>query len=403
MKRLKFLSRGVTAPKGFCAAGIASGIKPKGSLDLALLTSESPCAAAGVCTKNRFRAAPVRLTTRHLTAGPIQAVFVNSGNANACTGSQGERDAKEMATLAAKGLGIPRRAVCIASTGVIGEPLPMVKIRHALPMLIPKLSERGGYEAADAIMTTDTKRKEVALQGEIFGGTVTLGGMAKGAGMIHPNMATLLAFMTTDAKVATGTLRRALREAVDESFNRISVDGETSTNDMIVLLANGRGKTPIPSHGKGYTDFLELLKIVCQDLAKKVVWDGEGATKRVTLHLSGARNRSEAIQVATSVVRSPLVKTAFFGEDANWGRILAAIGASGVALDLPRIGVSIGDVPLVLRGMGQGKEAERAATTYLKKREFEITIKLGLGKAHVTFWTCDFSYDYIRINAGYRS
>jgi glutamate N-acetyltransferase/amino-acid N-acetyltransferase len=397
------LTDGVTAPDGFRAAGMACGIKKNGKPDLALLFSDAPCAAAGVFTRNRFSAAPVRLTARHLSSGPVRAVLINSGNANACTGPQGERDALEMASLASKSLGVARRAVCVASTGVIGETLPLSKIRDALPILASKLSETGGHEAAEAILTTDTRTKEIALRGEVAGGEITLGGMAKGAGMIHPSMATLLGFITTDAAVASETLRRALREAVEESFNRISVDGDTSTNDMVLLLANGRSGRSVPKKGKDYRVFLERLSALCVDLARKVVEDGEGATKRVTLRVEGARSRSEAARIASAVVRSPLVKTAFFGEDANWGRILAALGASGVDLDPSRVDLYVGNVPLVMRGVGLGGEAEEAATKQLKEKEFQITLKLGRGKAAVTYWTCDLSLDYVRINADYRS
>ncbi|HET6370338.1 MAG TPA: bifunctional glutamate N-acetyltransferase/amino-acid acetyltransferase ArgJ [Nitrospiria bacterium] len=397
------LTDGVTAPDGFRAAGLACGIKKNGKPDLALLFSASPCAAAGVFTQNRFSAAPVRLTARHLLSGSTRAVLVNSGNANACTGRQGERDALEMASLAARALGVPRRSVCVASTGVIGEPLPLAKIRGALPRLASRLSRDGGHDAAEAILTTDTRTKEIALRGELAGGEITLGGMAKGAGMIHPNMATLLGFITTDAAVTPETLRRALREAVEESFNRISVDGDTSTNDMVLLLANGCSGRSVPNKGKDYRVFLGLLSALCIDLARKVVEDGEGATKRVTLKVEGARSRSEASRIASAIVRSPLVKTAFFGEDANWGRIFAAMGASGVDLDPSRVDLYVEKVPLVLRGVGLGGEAEEAAAKRFKEKAFQITLKLGRGKAAVTYWTCDLSLDYVRINADYRS
>ena len=403
MKTQEALSDGVTAPEGFLAAGIAAGIKKDRRPDLALLFSRHPCAAAGVFTRNRFRAAPVELSARHLARGTARAVLINSGNANACTGPQGARDALRMATLAARGLGIPLKSVCVASTGVIGEPLPMDRIGQAIPLLIPKLSRTGGSEAAEAILTTDSRRKEVTLRARIAGESVTLGGMAKGAGMIHPRMATLLGFLTTDARISPVTLRRALREAVDESFNRISVDGDTSTNDMVLALASGQGHAAVPSRGEDYRSFAALLTRACQELAQKVAWDGEGATKRVTLRIEGARNRREAIRVAEAVVRSPLVKTALFGEDANWGRILAAAGASGASLSLSRISLFIGGAPLVIKGIGQGKDAEASAARHLKADGVDILLRLGLGSAAVTYWTCDFSLDYVRINAAYRS
>jgi len=403
MKRPEPLADGVTAPKGFVASGIAAGIKKNGRPDLALLFSASPCAGAGVFTRNQFPAAPVRLSARHLASGRVQAVLINSGNANACTGPQGEQDALKMASLAARGLGIARRSVCVASTGVIGEPLPLEKIAGALPSLFPSLSREGGHLAAEAILTTDTQIKQVAFRAEISGDAVTLGGMAKGAGMIHPQLATLLAFVTTDARVDEQTLGRALREAMEESFNRISVDGDTSTNDMVLLLANGRSGVTVPSRGKDYRIFADLLTQVCQQLAQKVAWDGEGATKRVTLRIEGARNRREAIQVANAVVRSPLVKTALFGEDPNWGRIIAAAGSSGVSLALSRISLWIGGAPLVVKGAAQGKEAEAVAARHLKERDIELCLTLGSGKGAVRYWTCDLSLDYVRINASYRS
>jgi len=395
---------GITAPRGFLAAGLHAGIKKPSFPDLALVASEQPGPVAGVFTTNQVAAAPVLLDRLHLQQGVGRAFIINSGNANACTGAQGIADAKETAGLVARGLGIPVRSVFVGSTGVIGQFLPMAAIRGGVPRLIERLRRTGGREAAKAIMTTDLKVKEVAVQARIAGRVVTVGGMAKGSGMIHPDMATMLAYVTTDAAIAQPTLQRALRKAVATSFNCISVDGDTSTNDTVLCLANGLAGNPLlRADTPALAAFQRLLNEACFSLAMQVCRDGEGVTKIVRILVSGARTEAEARTVAKTVGTSSLVKTAFFGEDANWGRIMAAIGRSGVRIAPQRIALSIEGVPIVKGGMSLGRAAERAIAKLFRKREFHVAIDLGLGSASAGLWTTDLSYEYVRINASYRS
>ncbi len=395
---------GVTAPRGFTAAGIHCGIKKKRLPDLALLASERPGPIAGVFTTNRVAAASVTLNRQNLRRKTGRAIIVNSGNANAFTGAQGMADATEMAELVARRMKIAAHTVFVGSTGVIGQPLTMPRIRHGVPMLVKQLRRAGGHDAARAILTTDLKTKEVAYSARIGGTTITVGGMVKGSGMIHPDMATMLAYLTTDAAVVQPALQRALARAVNVSFNCVSVDGDSSTNDTVLCLANGlAGNRTLREGSAAFAAFQTLLERVCLDLAMKMVRDGEGITKVVELVVTGARTHADAKQVAKTVGTSLLVKTAFFGEDANWGRIVAALGRAGVAIDPRRIGLAFDGVPMVKRGAPLGPAAQRKIDRIVTRKEFTVTIDLGQGKAGARLWTTDLSYEYVRINASYRS
>jgi glutamate N-acetyltransferase/amino-acid N-acetyltransferase len=395
---------GITAPMGFQAAGVHCGIKKASLLDLALCVSDVSGPIAGVFTKNRVAAAPVVLDRLHLRSHRGRAILVNSGNANACTGTQGLVAAKTMAMAVAQQLAIPVRHVFVGSTGVIGRALPIDRITAAVPTLFARLSVSGGDDAAQAILTTDLRPKTVARQARIGGCVVTIGGMAKGSGMIHPNMATMLAYLTTDAAIAPAALQQALRAAVDHSFNCITVDGDTSTNDTVLCLANGFADNRSIQQGtKPYRDFERLLTEAAQELALMICRDGEGVTKVVKILVTGATSTAAAKQVADTIATSNLVKTALFGQDANWGRVMAAVGRSGVAIDPRHVTVRFDDVVMVRRGVGMGIDAERKIARVFKQKEFTITVQLGQGHAQAHRWTTDLSYDYVRINASYRS
>ena len=397
-------SRGVTAPLGFLAAGLHCGIKKRGLLDLALVVSERSGPIAGVFTTNRVVAAPVILDRQHLRRGIGRAVLINSGNANACTGQQGMAAARKTAALVARRLARPIEEVFIGSTGVIGRTLPVDRIVKALPVLFDQLSTHGGIQAARAILTTDLKPKSVVRRARINGRTVTVGGMAKGSGMIHPNMATMLAYLTTDATITRAALQRALVQAADGSFNCISVDGDTSTNDTVLCLANGMaGNRRIKEGSAAFRQFVTLLTDACEALALAICRDGEGVTKVVKIEVTGADSVVHARAVARTIGTSNLVKTALFGEDANWGRVMAAIGRAGVPLDPSKLSVSFGGVPMVRRGVGLGLIAERLIAKVFQHKEFTISVALGQGSHRAHLWTTDLSYDYVRINASYRS
>jgi len=401
---MKVVTGGITAVTGVLAAGMAAGIKKGEALDLALIVSEREATVAGVFTTNKVVAPPLIWDRQRLRRGKGRAIIVNSGNANACTGRRGYDDAVTMAALTARALGVPREDVYVGSTGVIGKPLPMEKIEAAIPLLAARLHRHGGEDAARAIMTTDTTVKTAAVSDSIGGRTVTVGGIAKGSGMIHPNMATMLAYLATDAQVPRTVLQRGLRQATERSFNRIPVDGDTSTNDMVLCMANGMaGNRPIKPGSADARRFQSLLDHVCLDLAKKVAWDGEGATKFVELRVKGARTQADALRAAITIATSSLVKTAWFGEDANWGRTMAALGRSGARIAEDRIAIMVGPVQIVRRGMGLGPDAEEQANAVMKSREFTVTINLGMGHADATVWTTDLTMDYIKINASYRS
>lgn len=395
---------GVTAPAGFLAAGLHAGIKKGPDLDLALVLSEREGPIAGLLTTNRLPAAPVVLDRRHLRRGRGRAIIVNSGNANACTGKAGLAHAVEMAALVANGLRAPLHSVFVGSTGVIGQPLPMGAIRRAIPRLIGKVRRAGGAEAARAILTTDTRVKECAVQAQVGGRLITVGGMAKGAGMVHPDMATMLAYLTTDAVISRAALQQALRAAVGESFNCITIDGDTSTNDTVLCLANGMaGNGSLTPGSAGYRAFQRMLAAVCRRLALEVCRDGEGVTKLVQVVVTGARSGADAARVARTVATSTLVKTALFGEDANWGRIVAAAGRSGAVVDPARLKLDFEGVPVLKGGTPEGKDAERKASAIVRRKEFAITLDLGLGPGRAQVWTTDLSYEYVRINASYRT
>jgi len=387
---------------GYLTAGIAGGIKKNGTEDLGLIFSKVPAAAAGVFTKNRVQAAPVLLDRSRIQSGRCQAIVVNSGNANCCTGEQGLRDAEEMARLTAMALDIAPELVLVASTGVIGEPLPIKKIQRAVPALVDGL-QAGNFDGlARAIMTTDTVPKIVSKSGRIGGQTYTLTGTAKGAGMIRPDMATMLCFICSDVAISVDRLQKALTAATAKSFNRITIDGDTSTNDTVLIMANGLSGAAVKTEDQMKT-FQATLDSVLMQLAKMLVKDGEGATKLVNIIVKGALSDEDAYRVADTVSHSNLVKTALFGEDANWGRIMAAVGRAGAAVDPDKIDIFFGKVQMVKDSAGRGKSAEAEATKILKKPEFDITIDLHVGSGQAAVLTCDFSVDYVKINADYRT
>ncbi len=386
----------VTSPLGFRAGGIAAGIKASGRPDLGVWASDSPSVAAGTFTQNTFPAAPVMLSRDRLTRQPrAQAVVFNSGNANACNGDRGLEDAREMTALAAQSLGIDPELVLAAETGIIGVPLPMDVIRAALPKL--QVRPDGGHEAARAIMTTDTRPKECAVALTISGKEVRIGGMSKGVGMIYPNMATMLAFIGTDATLEPDFARAALKRAVERSFNMITVDGDTSTNDSCFLFANGASGTPALRES---TDFEAALTAVCTDLARKMAGDGEGASKLLQVDVTGAANEQDARAAARAVVGSSLVKAALHGEDPNWGRIFAAVGYSAAKVDPNRAALWIGSVQVARDGVATGvsKDEARAQMT---GAEVSFRVDLGLGSASATAWGCDLTEDYVVENSSY--
>jgi glutamate N-acetyltransferase/amino-acid N-acetyltransferase len=394
---------GVTAPQGFLAGGIACGIKQTQKADVALLYSETPAQAAGIFTTNQVQAAPVQLSKEHLQSGTAQAIIANSGNANACVGPDGIAAALAMAQAAAKFLNIDPTMVLVASTGVIGARLPAERIADTLAARPQFLSRDGSKAAAQAIMTTDTFAKEVAVEFELHGHLIRIGGIAKGSGMIHPNMATMLGFITTDAAIDSRLLQKALSVAGKRTFNRVTVDGDTSTNDSLMVLANGKAGNPAINQEDGdYQLFREALEVVCLELAKMLVRDGEGATKLVEIKVTGANTEAEAVQVGKSIATSSLVKTALFGEDANWGRILAAVGYSGVAIRPEQVDIYLGDLPVCQGGVGLVFDEARAKQI-LKQKELLITVALGMGQSAASVWTCDLTYDYVKINGSYRT
>jgi glutamate N-acetyltransferase/amino-acid N-acetyltransferase len=389
---------------GFRAAGIHCGIKTRG-LDLALLASDRPASVAGVFTRSTVVGAPVELCRERVRAGRARAVVVNSGISNVAMGSRGHRDARAMAAQTARALGADAGHVLVASTGVIGEPLPMARLRRGIPAAVRALAPSGLPRAARAIMTTDTFPKLASTRVRIGGRNVSVAGIAKGSGMIEPDMATMLAFLLTDADASPALLRRVLREAANASFNRVSVDGETSTSDTVLLLANGAaGNAPLRgSPSPDSTRFQEALTEVATSLARDLARDGEGATKLVDVRVHGARNPAQAERAARRIANSLLVKTALFGGDANWGRILQTIGAGRVDLALARTRVRLGGVTVFQRGASTGPAARRRAAAKLAAPEVAIEVELGAGRAAAQLWTCDLSTDYVRINAEYTS
>lgn len=404
---MQYIEGGVTAAKGFLAGGVHCGIrKNKSKLDLALIYSEKPCTAAGVYTQNLVKGAPILVTQRNLADGHAQAVICNSGNANTCN-ADGEAKAWRMCEIAADAVHIDPHDVIVASTGVIGQILPIEPIENAAQALASSLSENGSNAAAQAIMTTDTKEKEVAAQVEIDGKTVTVGGISKGSGMIHPNMATMLCFVTTDCAVSAEMLQKAIKKAADMTFNMISVDGDTSTNDTLTVMANGEaGNAEIAAEGEAFNTFCEALTAVCKKLSMMMAGDGEGATKLLICRTVGAADWETAKTVAKSVICSSLLKAAMFGEDANWGRVLCAIGYSGADIDISRVDVAFqsanGRVDVCQNGSGI-EFSEEAAAHVLHTDEITILVDLKSGEAEAEAFGCDLTYDYVKINGDYRT
>ncbi len=389
---------------GFQFSAVEAAIKKPGRLDLGLIYSKVPTVCAAVFTSNKVKAAPVLLGQERVAGGTCQAIVVNSGNANACTGEPGLENARETARLVAEELGIPEEQVIPSSTGVIGMPLPMDRLRGSVPDLVAGLNKGTFDDVARAIMTTDTFPKLVQRQGKAGGTTYTIAGIAKGAGMIRPDMATMLAFVVTDASVSPDFLESAFKEAVDLSFNCITVDGDTSTNDTALIMANGMaGNALLDGACEDAAGFRSLLGEVTLELAKLIVKDGEGATKFVEILLRGASHDADARKAAMAVANSPLVKTAFFGQDANWGRIMAAVGYSGAEVDQSRVELFFDDVRMVAGGLFVGGDAEIRGSAVLQKPQFRVTIDLGLGNGSATVYTSDLSYDYVKINADYRT
>jgi glutamate N-acetyltransferase/amino-acid N-acetyltransferase len=402
MADLEWLEGGITAVPGILASGLVGGIKPSGRKDMALIHSPTPARSAAVFTSNQVKGAPVLVSMEHARSGAAQAILATAGCSNVCTGERGVKDAREMTRTVADLLRIPQNHVLIASTGVIGVPLPMDKVRAALPKLVKALSPQGGRAAAEAIMTTDTRPKEAALRVEVNGRTVTMGGIAKGVGMFEPHLATMFCFVATDAAVARGALGGVLRRAVDHTFNRSTVDSDTSTSDTVAILANGLAENrPVEAGGRGLRQFAAGLDALMTRLAKMLVADGEGATKLVSIVVRGAASRKDALVAARSVANSPLVKTAVNGADPNWGRIMMALGKSAARIDQDKVAIAFGEEPLVERGvLREGVRLERIREI-MGGQEYEITIDLGLGRGEERMWTCDLSEEYVRVNSKY--
>ncbi len=394
---------GITFPQGFKAAGVKAGIKKSGNLDLALIYTEKEAAVAGTFTKNQVAAAPVYVSKEVVKGGKAHAICANAGCANACTGEQGLADARAMAKEAADAVGCAANEVIVASTGVIGVQLPMDKVKKGVKAAAAELSENGSVNAGNAIITTDTYSKACATEVEIGGKKVRFGAIAKGSGMIQPDMATMLCFITTDAAIDQPLLQAALSEVVEVTFNMISIDGDMSTNDMAIVLANGAaGNATITKKDKDYEIFRNTLKELCTGLSQRIAADGEGATKFLTIHVTGAKTFESAKQVGMSVAKSPLVKTAFFGEDPNWGRVICAVGYSGVPMEPEKTVVKFGGIAVYDKGVG-AKFDETALRKVMAEHDVVIDVELGLGNAEATVWSCDFSYEYVKINGEYHT
>ena len=406
---MQVIEGGVTAANGFQAIGIHAGIK-KNKKDMAMLYSKVPCAAAGTFTTNVVKAAPVKWDQEIVYNHPAaHAVVVNSGVANACTGEEGYGYCRETAGKAAKLLGIDETEVLVGSTGVIGQQIPVDTIKQGIERMIPLLEDtkEAGVLAAEAIMTTDTVKKEAAVQVELGGVTVTVGGMCKGSGMIHPNMCTMLSFVTTDAAISKKMLQKALSESVKDTYNMVSVDGDTSTNDTVLLLANGvAGNPEITEEGEDYRKFAEALNHVNTELAKKIAGDGEGATALFEVKVIGAESKEQAVTLSKSIVTSSLTKAAIYGHDANWGRILCAMGYSGAQFDPEQVDLyfesAAGKLKIIENGVSTGY-SEEEATKILSEQEVTAIADVKMGDAHATAWGCDLTYEYVKINADYRS
>ncbi len=410
MADLTYIEGGVTAAKGFRSASAAAGIKYKDRSDMAMIYSEKPCAAAGTFTTNIVKAAPVKWDQEIVYHAPAaQAVVINAGIANACTGAEGYGYCRATADAAAEILGIPADSVLVASTGVIGMQLPIERIVNGVKQMALRLdgSLESGTASAKAIMTTDTKKKEAAVQVELGGTTVTVGGMCKGSGMIHPNMCTMLSFVTTDAAISKELLQEALSEDIQDTYNMVSVDGDTSTNDTVLLLANGMaGNAPVTEKGADYEAFKAALHVVNETLAKKIAGDGEGCTALFEVKIVGAETKEQAVTLAKSVITSNLTKAAIFGHDANWGRILCAMGYSGAQFDPEKVDLffesAAGRLQIIADGVATGY-SEEEATKILSEPEVTAIADIKMGDASATAWGCDLTFDYVKINADYRS
>jgi len=405
---IKYIDGGVTAPKGFLASGIYCGLK-KSSLqkDLALIYSEVPATAAGMYTKNKVKGAPIYITKEHLTNKKAQAIIINSGNANTCNGDDGLNKAKKMTSLQAKELKLKADDVLVASTGVIGVPLNIDAIKNGIPLLTEKLSKNGFDDASSAIMTTDTFKKQLALEFFMGDKKITIASMAKGSGMIEPNMGTMLSFITTDLSISSELLDEALKTSVTVTYNRVSVDGDTSTNDMILILANGLAENPtITEKDENYNAFLEALTTLNTVMAKNIAKDGEGATKLLECQIIGANTEEDAVVLGKSVINSSLVKTAMFGSDANWGRILCALGYTKIDFDPEKVDVSFespaGSIKVCEAGSSLPFDEDKAKEI-LSEKEIVIKVNLFLGDYSAYVWGCDLSYEYVKINGDYRS
>lgn len=406
--KYKFIEGGVTAPQGFTAQGICASIKPsnKTKRDLALIYCDSLCNAAAVFTRNLVKSDTIAVTRAHLSDGKAQAIIVNSGNANTCN-ADGAEKAEMMCEIAADVLGVEKNNVLVASTGVIGEILPIEPVRKGAEAMRGKLSKEGGTNAAEAIMTTDTVKKEMAMEMTLGGKKVIIGGIAKGSGMIHINMGTMLSFVTTDAAVSPEMLESALREAVEDSYNMVSVDGDTSTNDTLAILASGKAGNPeITEKNEDYRTFVEGLTAAFRKIARQLASDGEGASKLLVCSVKGAKSKPDAVKISKSVICSSLVKAAMFGADANWGRVLCAIGYSGAEVDVKKVGVSFssakGLIPVCENGAGIPFSEEKAKEILLEP-EIDILVTLGDGEAEAEAYGCDLTYDYVKINGDYRT
>ena len=394
---------GVTFPKGFQAAGVKAGIKKSGNLDVAVIYTEKKAAVAGTFTKNAVAAAPVHVSKEVVATHTAHAIVANAGCANACTGAQGEADAAAMQRIAADALGCSAQDVIVGSTGIIGQLLPMDKVEQGIHAAVKNLSVDGSVDAGNAIITTDTYSKAGATSVMIGGNEVRFGIIAKGSGMIRPDMATVLCFITTDADIDGMLLQEALSEVIEHSLNMISIDGDMSTNDMAIVLANGAAGNPkITEKNADYEAFKETLLALCQGISEKIAADGEGATKFITVHVKGAKSFTDAKTVGMSVANSPLVKTAFFGEDPNWGRVICAVGYAGVPMDPNHTTVQFGGIPVYADGVGVSYD-EDALRAVLTAHDIVVEVDLKDGDSEAKVWTCDFSYEYVKINGEYHT
>lgn len=396
-------TQGVTFAKGFTAAGVKAGIKKSGNLDVAVIYTKTQAVVAGTFTQNKVAAAPVYVSKEVVATGTAHAIVANAGCANACTGQQGLDDAHKMAQIAADELGVNADDVIVGSTGVIGVNLPMDKLEAGIKDAVANLSADGSDNAGRAIITTDTHSKSVTCEFELSGKTVRMGAIAKGSGMIRPNMATMLCYITTDIAIDQALLQKAVSGCVEKSFNMISVDGDMSTNDMVIVLANGEANNEkITAENADYQIFFDKLMMLCTELAKQIAADGEGASKFLTINVKGAKSFADAKTVGMAIANSPLVKTAFFGEDPNWGRVICAVGYSGADMVPEKTVVKFGGITIFANGTGATYD-EKALTHVMKEKDIVIDIELNMGQEDATVWSCDLSYEYVKINGEYHT